>query len=209
MPSCVAANWHRPVEEAIENGCASGAICDLGMCARCARCARGVAGTRAPRLPSGGLRAAAHRACSRRPSVHSRSARRGAREPGRVSFVITHVPRPGSASRRRSSRRQTDTNRRASARRRRSRSRLARTSRRERSPGGSQTGHSGKEPSAADPGEAKACVGFEIGSFFGIPHRPNTLWSGRAHHSGRISLGASGSDLADQATLTSSTIGSG
>ena len=48
-------------------------------------------------------------------------------EPGRVSLVISYFPRPGSASRRMSSRQQTDTNRSVSARRRRSQSRLART----------------------------------------------------------------------------------
>ena len=93
---------------------------------RCPRCARGAAQTLAPRLPSGGLRATAYGARSTRPSVRSRSARLGPGA-GRVSLVISQLPRPGSASRRRSSRRQTDTNRRVSARKRRSRSRLART----------------------------------------------------------------------------------
>ena len=90
---------------------------------------------------------------------------------GRVSLVIGHFRRPGSASRRRSSRRQTDTNRIASARRRRSRSRLARTASRARSPGGS-TGRPGKELIAADRGEADGCVGLDMGSSFALPHRP-------------------------------------
>ena len=161
---------------------------------RCLRFARGVAQTLAPRWPSGGLRAAAYRARSAQPSVP-----RGGLDmkPGSQAGFSCHrayLPCPGSASRRNSSRRQTDTNRRrpASARRRCTRSRLARTTRRDGAPTGSRTARPGKERRTADPSEARASVGFAISSSFGIPHRPNTFAGpGRAHRLGRISLGAS------------------
>jgi hypothetical protein len=62
------------------------------------RFARAAARTLAPRLPSDGLRAAAYRARSARPSVPSGRARHGAQEPG--EFVVSSLTSRARARRR-------------------------------------------------------------------------------------------------------------
>ena len=109
-------------------------------------------------------------------------------EPGRVSLVISYFPHPGSASRRMSSRQQTDTNRSVSARRRRSQSRRARTASRaltgrlaDRTPGD----RTDRDRSQAVQTGASGWAWVPLA----LPHRPH-CWSGRAHHSGRIGAGS-------------------
>ena len=163
--------------------------------------ARGVARTLVPRLPSGGLRAAVYRARSARPSVPWGWARHAAWEPGELSSH--HSPfAPGAplrGARARAGRRHERAPTCLRAQGLRGISVCAHDSAR------SLTGNGPPRPwgarSAINPGEAKARVGFGMSPPSGSLTTQRIRWSGRAHQSGRISLGASGSrpGRADQA----------